>query len=192
MDTNDLRTLRILEEIDQKKSPSQRYLAKKLDISLGLVNSFLKRLAQKGYFKVTTIPRNRVKYMLTPKGAVEKTRLTYKYIQYSYQYYRDVRQKLKRLFKRLDAGGHENIVFYGASELAEIAYLSMQETSLRLMAVIDETKRGRSFLGFNIEDPKILDHTPFDVILITSIDTHAELIDNLLKRGFAPEQIITL
>ena len=77
MHVKDIRTLSILEEIDQKKSPCQRYLAKKLNISLGLVNSFLKRLAQKGYFKITTIPKNRLKYILTTKGAVEKARLTY-------------------------------------------------------------------------------------------------------------------
>ena len=85
MHEKDLRTLRILEEIDRKRSPSQRYLAKKLNISLGLVNSFLKRLAQKGYFKITNIPKNRVKYILTSKGAFEKTRLTYEYIHYSFQ-----------------------------------------------------------------------------------------------------------
>ena len=61
MDTQDIRTLKILEEIEGNKTPSQRYLSDQLNISLGLVNSFIKRLAQKGYFKVTAIPRNRVK-----------------------------------------------------------------------------------------------------------------------------------
>ena len=56
MDTQDIRTLKILQEYDAGDSPSQRYLSRKLDISLGLVNSFLKRLAKKGYFKITTIP----------------------------------------------------------------------------------------------------------------------------------------
>ena len=51
METQDLRTLKILEEIDNDHTPSQRELAQKLDISLGLVNSFIKRLVNKGYFK---------------------------------------------------------------------------------------------------------------------------------------------
>ncbi len=94
MDNQDLRTLKILEEIEKDKDPSQRYLAGKLNISLGLVNSFIKRLAQKGLFKIKNIPKNRVKYILTPKGAAEKTRLTYQYIQYSFQFYKSARQKL--------------------------------------------------------------------------------------------------
>ncbi|MBU4208797.1 MAG: winged helix-turn-helix transcriptional regulator, partial [Proteobacteria bacterium] len=88
MDHNDIRTLKLLEEIEENHVQSQRELAKKLDISLGLVNSFIKRLAHKGFFKITTIPKNRVKYILTPEGVVEKTRLTYKYIQHSYRFYK--------------------------------------------------------------------------------------------------------
>ncbi|RLB29554.1 MAG: transcriptional regulator, partial [Deltaproteobacteria bacterium] len=64
MDPQDIRSLQILEEIENNYSPSQRDLARKLNISLGLVNSFMKRLAKKGYVKITTVPKNRVKYML--------------------------------------------------------------------------------------------------------------------------------
>ena len=87
MNHHDIHALRILEEIEKDNSQSQRELARKLDISLGLVNSFVKRLAQKGYFKITTIPKNRAKYILTPKGFAEKTRLTYEFIQYSFHFY---------------------------------------------------------------------------------------------------------
>jgi DNA-binding MarR family transcriptional regulator len=192
MDIKDIRTLRILEEIDGKRSPSQRYLAKKLNISLGLVNSFIKRLAQKGYFKIKTIPKNRVKYILTTKGIIAKTRLTYEYIHYSFQYYKDARQKLIQLFKEMDEGGMKNIVFYGASDLAEIAYLSLQETSLQLKALIGASENGKTFLGIKIEDPAVLDHMPYDIILITSIGNHNELIADLLKRGIEREKIVTL
>jgi len=61
MDHQDLRTLQILEEIGNDHVPSQRELARKLNVSLGLVNSFVKRLAHKGYFKIRNVPKNRVK-----------------------------------------------------------------------------------------------------------------------------------
>ena len=72
MDQQDIRTLKILEEIEEDQSPSQRAIARKLNISLGLANSFITRLVNKGYFKITNIPANRVKYILTPKGTAEK------------------------------------------------------------------------------------------------------------------------
>ena len=145
MDHQDIRTLRILEEIEENQAPSQRYLSGQLDISLGLVNSFLKRLAQKGYFKATSIPRNRVKYILTPKGALEKSRLSYAYIKHSFQFYRDAREKLRTAFTKLEKGGVQKIIFYGTGDIAEIAFLSLQETSMELAGLFDEEQNSKPF-----------------------------------------------
>lgn len=178
MEPYNLRTLKLLEEIEKEEVPSQRDLAGMLNISLGLVNSFIKRLAQKGYFKVTTIPKSRAKYALTPKGAAEKTRLTYEFIQHSYEFYRTARQKLRKLFRTLEADGIRRIVFYGASDLAEIAYISLQETLIEIVGVVDDRKQGQSFLGLTITDLACLDRLEYDALLIT-LD---ELTDDTMKR----------
>ncbi len=189
MDVQDIRTLKILEELDSNKSPSQRYLSKKLNISLGLVNSFLKRLAQKGYFKITTIPRNRVKYILTPKGALEKTRLTYDYVRYSFEYYRDAKYKLKFWFNNLESENVRSIVFYGISDLTEIAYITLQETPIRLKAVVEDHSRKKEFMGFKIQPIDRLRTIAFDIILITSMDD-IEKRANRLAQNHVPLQKI--
>jgi DNA-binding MarR family transcriptional regulator len=83
MDKENIHILRLMGEIERDASPSQRELSSRLNLSLGLVNTFIKRLVSKGYFKVKTMPRNRVKYFLTPKGLARKSRLTVEYLQYS-------------------------------------------------------------------------------------------------------------
>lgn len=183
MDTKDIRTLQLLEELEKNDMPSQRHLAKQLNISLGLVNSFLKRLAQKGYFKITTIPKNRVKYILTPKGATEKTRLTYKYIKYSYLFYKDARNKLRELFKNLEDNGVQKIVFYGATDLAEIAYLSLQETSIVLVAIVDDHQNGRKIFNYKTKNPKELANLAYDKILITTTSSSEEIVQEIVNRG---------
>ena len=192
MDTQDIRTLKILEELDTKTSPSQRYLSKKLNISLGLVNSFLKRLAQKGYFKITTIPRNRVKYILTPKGALEKTRLTYSYIQYSFKFYRDARLLIKHTLKDLEENKIHDIVFYGMSDLAEITYVSLQETTIKLIAVVDDLEKGKMFHGHRIRSSDTLNSISFDKILITAILGSDNPVDTLLKKNINRNKIILI
>jgi len=193
MDTQELRTLRLFEEIESEKAPSQRDLATRLNISLGLVNSFMKRLTQKGYFKITHIPKNRVKYILTPKGAAEKTRLTYEYIQYSFQFYKTARQKMRELFQALGEAGVKTIVFYGATDLAEIAYLSLQETSIQLVAVIDTRKMHNRFLGLEIQSPESLRRLSFDRILITEIESQKrEIIDTILNVSVEENKISML
>jgi DNA-binding MarR family transcriptional regulator len=189
MDHRDIRTLKLLEEIEKNKTPSQRQLSRQLNISLGLVNSFIKRLSQKGYFKITNIPKNRVKYILTPKGAAEKTRLTYVYIKYSFEFYKDSRQKLRELFRELSKQDVRNIVFYGANDLAEIAYLSLQETPIQLLAVVDEMKIGKTFLRLRILAPDALKALGFDKILITAIDPVDEIKDKIMEMGVEADKI---
>lgn len=190
METQDLRTLKILEKVDNGYSPSQRDLARELNISLGLVNSFIKRLALKGYVKVTTIPRKRIQYILTPKGMAEKSRLTYRYIQSSYQYYRQARQKLQKLFDELETQGVRTVVFYGASDLAEIAFLSLQETSIDLVAVVDDHNPGKKLLVREVTDICGLSRVSFDRIVITGDGTRDILMDRLLTYGVPRDKIV--
>jgi DNA-binding MarR family transcriptional regulator len=105
MESKSLKTLQLLEAIAEDKPKTQRELSDSLQISLGLVNSFIKRLVKKGYCKVTTIPKNRVKYILTPAGAVEKTRLTYEYISSSYRYFKTAKNRLEALYDALKDQG---------------------------------------------------------------------------------------
>jgi len=67
---------------------------------------------------------------LTPKGITEKTSLTYEFIKLSYQFYNGAREKLRRVHEKLENEGSKRIVFYGAGDLSEIAYISTQGTSI--------------------------------------------------------------
>jgi len=192
MDKKDIHTLRIMEEIDNDHTPSQRDLSRKLNISLGLVNSFIKRLVNKGYLKIKNIPKNRLKYILTPKGAAEKTHLTYQYIQYSFDFYKKTRGKLRKLFKDLMAQGVRRVVFYGKSDFAEIAFISLQETSIVMIAIVDDNKTGDVFLGSAVKNPAIIDSLSFDRILITSMNKEDTTLERLLKIGIPQSKIVIL
>lgn len=192
MDHHDINALRILEEIEKDSSQSQRDLARKLNISLGLVNSFIKRLAHKGYFKITTIPKNRARYILTSQGFAEKTRLTYEFIQYSYHFYKTALGKLKTLFKALENSGVKRVVFYGASDLAEIAYLTLKETSLELVGIVDDMKSGERLLGFTIMHPSSLTEPEYDMIIVTSINAKDGIHENLVELSIPETKVFWL
>ena len=189
MDPKDIRTLKILEEVEREKSKSQRDLARELNISLGLVNSFIKRLAKKGFLKISTIPKNRIRYILTPKGAAEKSRLTYLYIQLSYKFYKEARQKLRDLYTDFEKIGIRRIVFYGANDLAEIAFVSLQETSLDLVAVVDDEKIGNRFMKYTVMDPISLNTLNFDKILITSVNSKDAILQKIVGNGISHDYV---
>ena len=192
MDPQDLRSLQLLEEIDNNHSPSQRDLAQKLNISLGLVNSFIKRLATKGYVKITTIPRNRVKYILTPKGFTEKSRLTYEFIQYSFHFYKRALRDIEDLLNDFQKRGVKKVVFYGANDLAEIAFISLRGTDVQLIGVADDQKQGKDFLGFTVKSITELKKAGFDRIIVTTIDSKEAQLDKLLGKKIPREKIVML
>ena len=192
MDPQDLRSLQLLEEIDNNHSPSQRDLAQKLNISLGLVNSFIKRLATKGYVKITTIPRNRVKYILTPKGFAEKSRLTYEFIQYSFHFYKRALRDIEGLLNDFQKKGVKKVVFYGANDLAEIAFISLRGTDIKLIGVADDQKQGKDFLGFTVKSITELKKAGFDRIIVTTFDSKEVQLDKLLGKKIPREKIVML
>ncbi|UCG63394.1 MAG: winged helix-turn-helix transcriptional regulator [Deltaproteobacteria bacterium] len=192
MDPQDFRSLQLLEEIDNNHSPSQRDLAQKLNISLGLVNSFIKRLATKGYVKITTIPRNRVKYILTPKGFAEKSRLTYEFIQYSFHFYKRALRDIEDLLNDFQERGVKKVVLYGANDLAEIASISLRGTDIKLIGVADEEKQGKDFLGFTVKSITELKKAGFDRIIVTTVDSKEAQLDKLLRKRIPGEKIVML
>lgn len=192
MDPQDIRSLQFLEEIDNNHSPTQRDLAKRLNISLGLVNSFIKRLARKGYLKISTIPRKRVSYILTPKGFAEKSRLTFEFIQYSLHFYKSALRNLQDLLSELEERGVKKVVFYGANDLAEIALISLKATDIKLIGVVEDSKKGKRFLGFTIRSIAELSKLEFDMIIITTIESREAIFNRLLQKKIPGEKITML
>lgn len=189
MESRSLKTLQLLEAIAADKPTSQRELSDILQISLGLVNSFIKRLVKKGYCKVMTVPKNRVKYMLTPAGAMEKTRLTYEYISSSYHYFKTAKNRVEDLYSNLLSEGATRVVFYGAGELADIAFLSMAGTGVRLIDVVDPTKAGEMFADFIVKTTSRLRQADYDAILVTLVDNHATVLKDIKGVGVPSDRI---
>jgi DNA-binding MarR family transcriptional regulator len=176
MEQQDIKTLRILEAFHQNPHQTQRDLSRKLKISLGMVNAFTRRLVRKGYFKVSTIPKRRIQYILTPKGLSEKTRLTYQYLQYSLEFYKETRAKLKYIFNQLPKDGEKKFFIIGVSELTEIAIITLQELRLELEAVVDNDKAGDRLLGAIVmDDSSLAELSAGDIVIITKPDTGIDL-----------------
>jgi DNA-binding MarR family transcriptional regulator len=192
MDKEDLHMLRLMGEIDRDGNHSQRELSSKLNLSLGLVNTFLKRLVNKGYFKMTTMPRNRVKYFLTPEGLARKSRLTAEYLRYSVNLYRDIKTHLLNKYQEMEQKEVKKILFFGAGEEAELAYLYLQLTDIQLVGVVAETPSRTRFFDFPVAGPDRLREMDWDMILLTRLDDTEKDLAYLLGQRVSTERIATI
>ena len=140
----------ILTEIEAGHPLSQRSLASSLGIALGLTNLLLHRLIRKGWVRVSKVRPNRLAYFLTPNGIAEKALMSRAYFQDSVRLYASARARvgagLAAISRNWPLNGiAKHVVFVGTGEAAEIAYVCLQETDLRLTGVIDFQGRSRFF-----------------------------------------------
>lgn len=143
-------TLVLLEAIEQKSDVTQRNLADRLGVALGLANSYLKRCVRKGLIKIQQVPPNRYLYYLTPSGFSEKSRLTAQYLVSSLNIYRRASDGYARLFADCAAGGRRRVALCGASDLAEIAAIRAREFGVAVTAVYDPYTAETTCLGLAV------------------------------------------
>lgn len=139
----------ILKRIDENPDTTQADLATQLGVAVGSVNWYLKRLINKGYVKVTQMERRRLRYLLTPRGIAEKTRLTKEFIQFSLHWYRETREASKRFLREVQQAGYDAVCIEGDGDLAEIIYLTCLEHQMGVKDSLD-----RSYPVFKIENFK--------------------------------------
>ena len=191
MNAQGQRDLLLLSEVERNAGVTQRSLSAKLGVALGLTNLYLKRLTRKGHIKITTIPRNRIQYLLTPQGFAEKSRLTYLYMQYSLSYYRGMRVQMKKMISSFGGSHGQRVVIYGTTELAELAYLSLREMNIDCVGFIDENPRD-SFLSCPVSTPEQVSRWQFDRVLIVDLEEAAACERQLVEAGVPRGKVLTL
>src|SRR5438128_2421534 len=190
MDIEAHRDLKLLEEVEKDSRITQRSLATKLGIALGLTNIYLRRLVRKGYIKCVNVQSNRITYLITPRGIAEKARLTYEFMDYSLHLYGEVRQHLRTVLREC-AAEHRRVAIYGRGEAAELAYLSLKEFGLEPVAVFD-VEGGQRFLGIPVLPVQDHAQVPFDLMIVATLESSGQKVAALIKDGVPPEKLFPL
>ena len=193
MNVDAYRELKVLEELSSNNVLTQRHLAKELQVALGLTNLMIRRLVKKGHVKIVNLQQNRLRYLITPKGLVEKTRLTYEYLEYSLYLYRRVREVLRDTLREVSQAGAKRFVLLGTGEVAEIAYLTLKEFDLELVAVVDEQHAGRAFLGSPVLGWEALRGQLFDYAILSALGNGMKDVRKRLhEQGVSNHKIIVI
>ena len=187
--------LELLDAIGKQSDLSQRHLARQLGVALGLANSYLKRCIRKGYVKIRTAPANRYLYYVTPKGFAEKSRLTAKYLSYSFAFYRRASASCAEVFQQCALRGWKRVVLCGISDLAEIASLQATEAEVEIVAIYDPHADRERFVGKKVwTDLNGID--TFDVCVLTDLlspsASHKQLIERVGQERVMVPDILRL
>ncbi|HHU52443.1 MAG TPA: winged helix-turn-helix transcriptional regulator [Firmicutes bacterium] len=125
------REYKIMKYLTTEENLSQRKLAEKTGLSLGMVNLILQRMVRKGLVTIEKVNARSLRYILTPQGLVEKSRLTYKYIKSSYEYILKISVKVRELCEKAWNLGIKEVCFYGSqNEIYHIIKLALDQENI--------------------------------------------------------------
>jgi DNA-binding Lrp family transcriptional regulator len=190
MDLESRRDLQLLEALEQEARITQRTLASRLGMALGLTNLYLKRLIRKGYVKCVTVSPNRLVYSLTPRGMARKARLTYEFMKYSLDFYRDARQHLRRSLS-VAVARQKSVAIFGTGDAAELVFLLVRDMGLDLTAVFAPEGNGR-FLGLPVLPIAEQGSVTYDVLIVAVLERPAGTARLLRQSGVPDEKILML
>jgi DNA-binding Lrp family transcriptional regulator len=190
MDIEAHRDLKLLEAVEEDSRVTQRSLASRLGIALGLTNIYLRRLVRKGYIKCVNVQSNRISYLITPRGIAEKARLTYEFMDYSLHLYSEVRQHLRSVLQDCAAAGRR-VAIYGRGEAAELAYLSLKEFGLEPVAVFDGDG-GKKFLGMPVRPLREHTEVAYDLMIVATLERSEKPLQQLEADGVARDKLFLL
>ncbi len=181
--------LGVLSAIEDDRSVSQRSLAGRLGIAVGLANAYFKRCARKGWIKVREAPARRYAYYLTPSGFAEKSKLVAEYLSSSLGFFRRARGECLDALQHCEWHGWRRVALAGDGDLAEIATLAARETSVELVFVIAPGCNAPEVAGLPVVTGIDAD-AEFDAVLVTDIKA-AQATYEMLRQRLPEERIVT-
>ena len=180
--------LRILSDINDGIFGSQRKISKQLGISAGLANSYVKRCLKKGWIKLQTVPKKRYIYYLTPKGFIEKSKLTAEYLSSSFSLYRNMRKDCLKILTKCKKK-NQKIILYSASELSEVFILTAKEINFEFCGVIISNSKLKSFFDIKVLPKITKKDLKIETIILCDIENPYDTYLKL-KKFFPKKEII--
>ena len=166
----DIRELEILERLESNGHLTQRDLSKEVGIALGLVNHLLKKMVTKGWIKIKNIDAKKIRYLITPEGAKEKSSLLYKRVESTIHFYLEAKMVIKDKVIHLKNEGIEGVSIYGINHISEVLFIVLKELGLELAYVVDDNKEGEVRFGYTVVNMNEFVKSNTNVLIIASFD----------------------
>lgn len=117
----------LMQAVAENPGQTQRAISKRIGLSLGMTNILLVRLARKGYIKIRQLDWKRTEYLLTMKGALEKSRKSYAYTLHTIRLFHQIISVVQESMRREHAAG-----------MREASVVAWPETAKAIQGAVDE------------------------------------------------------
>jgi DNA-binding Lrp family transcriptional regulator len=186
------RELRLLEEVASTQDLSQRRLAHRLGIALGVANLLVRNLVKAGYIKATRVHWKRWAYVITPAGVARKLQLTVGYVDRFLDHYRRVRVLLSEELETREISPEARIAIYGSTDLAELVYMGLRDMGVTSIELFDQGPNGRPLLGMRVRSLESIDPSSYSHVMVAFSSDMDARCQELYELGVSAARVIPL
>lgn len=127
----DLATLQVISEtLKEDPQVSQRTLAKKANISLGMMNAILGRFVERGWIMLSNVNGRKLAYAVTPEGISELTKRGKSFALRTFKLANVYSETFCKKFLEAKAVGKTKVILYGESYIKFIIKYACNEVGL--------------------------------------------------------------
>lgn len=127
----DLATLQVISEtLNEEPHASQRTLAKKANVSLGMMNAILGRFVERGWIMLTNVNGRKLAYAVTPDGIAELAKRGKSFALRTFKLANVYSEIFCKKFMEAKAAGKTKVVLYGDSYIKFIIKYACNEVGL--------------------------------------------------------------
>ncbi len=186
MTPEELRTLTLFNTVESSSEINQRQLARELDVSLGLTNTYFQRVLKKGWIRAKQVKPRRWLYFLTPQGALEKSRLSLSYLHRTLDSFRELKSKGDEHLRILSNKGVSGIHLCGEDDLTEVLSFCFSGFEIELLSMIPE----KDLLADCLQNGKydLPELKSDELILLASLENRISLAELLVQQGLQKNQ----
>jgi DNA-binding MarR family transcriptional regulator len=186
MTPEEIRTLTLFNTVEISPMVNQRQLARELDVSLGLTNTYFQRVLKKGWVRAQQVKPRRWLYFLTPQGALEKSRLSLSYMHRTLNSFRELKRKGDEHLRILSNKGVSGIHLCGEDDLTEVLSFCFSGFNIEQLSVIPEKDLLADFK--QNEKPELPELKSDELILLASLEHRTSLAELLNQQGLQKNQ----
>lgn len=127
----DLATLQVISEtLNEEPQASQRTLAKKANVSLGMMNAILGRFAERGWIMLTNVNGRKLAYAVTADGIAKLAKRGKAFALRTFKLANVYSETFCKKFMEAKATGKTKVVLYGDSYIKFIIKYACNEVGL--------------------------------------------------------------
>jgi DNA-binding MarR family transcriptional regulator len=149
-----LNQLNLLKELAANPHLTQAELARRCDLSVSMVNNYLKELCSLGWLEYHRKTTKTVSYHVTAAGDGQLESVQHELMHEMVDLFVRAKERILALVLEQTHERPRRVVLYGSGDLAEIAYHALESAGIGVIGVCDDDPaRPEMWLGMEVLDP---------------------------------------